>query len=846
MSEWSALRDYSRSRAILMGTSQYSVLPDLPAALNSLERIAGLLSGPLCGWPLDRMALLVNERGPGNLPDRLITSFEGVTDVALFYYVGHGQIDMANQLCLGLAGSRTEANRRAATSLPFEAVRRAMLDSPAAMKIVILDCCFAGLASLPANSLAASSDDMLDRTAGSGAYTMAASAAYSPAWYDTTPGSVRPQTFFTQYLVDLVEGGIPGQPSELRLHPLFTHLRDRLASDKRPVPVERSVDAAHNFVFAHNAAPPEAQRDLDRELTELSQRLAEAEALRADAEAARDQSRLLGEAREQALRAEIAERTRELDRLQEQARNKPTMPTEEREELDEAIDEARRLLDETTAAHEDATTGAENPEQIGLHVADGEAPRAPEQSEEKDDGPSALPVARRKAAHEVSATGAETPERADLHFAAPAPGTGPPTGRAGHAATSQPPRPADRRSRVRPTVFLTVAAVVAAAVTVTVLELGSGNPPPHPGVSNSPTRPSSSLDVMTPAATFKDPSGNRLNGIALSGDGTELAAWDSNQEFTAGNLFVWDSATHASKGKFNDPGGSAPYAVSFAPAGNSMAVADTANARVYQWNVASHSMLSSLTALTEDAPFSSEAFSPDGGTLAVGDTSFASIYLLKPAQPGKFTTLANPQGVHAIQVSTLEFSPDGKTLAEINLNGTVYLWSMAIRQVTAEITDPGDPIGIISLAFSHDGRTIAIVEGNNQGLPKNAPERTVARLWNIANKSFTDTIAYPGKNPSDVAYDPNGKLIAIGDADGNAYLQNIASDKTAAALPHYSPLDGHWHWLPFGYSGQTSKAIFYNTHGGNGLVFDSTGKSLATYTSSSGTVYVYNIASLDD
>src|SRR5262249_43242527 len=160
---------------------------------------------------------------------------------------GHGQIDLANQLCLGLAGSRTEANRRAATSLPFEVIRRAMLDSPAATKIVILDCCFAGLASLPANSLAASPDDvldrsaaspddLLDRSAGSGAYTMAASAAYSPVWYDTAPGAVRPQTFFTQYLVDLVEGGIPGQPAGLRLQPLFVHLRDRLASDNRPVP----------------------------------------------------------------------------------------------------------------------------------------------------------------------------------------------------------------------------------------------------------------------------------------------------------------------------------------------------------------------------------------------------------------------------------------------------------------------------------------------------------------------------------------------------------------------------------------------------------------------------------
>ena len=307
MPEWRPY-DYSRSRAVLVGASEYDSLQDLPAALNSLNRMYGLLTGPLCGWPADRVDLMVNERGHRNLPDSLITSFEDAADVALFYYVGHGQIDLSNQLCLGLPGSRTEVNRRAATSLPFDAVRRAMLDSPADIKIVILDCCFAGLAGLPANSLAASSDDVIDRTGGSGAYTMMASEAYATAWYDTTPGVVRPQTFFTQYLVDLVESGIPRQPSGLRLHPLFVQLRDLLATDGRPVPVERSVDAARDFVFARNAAPPQTQRDLGPEVSEFVRQVAETAARTALIEATR--ALYVGEAGERAATAEPPERSR--------------------------------------------------------------------------------------------------------------------------------------------------------------------------------------------------------------------------------------------------------------------------------------------------------------------------------------------------------------------------------------------------------------------------------------------------------------------------------------------------------------------------------------------------------
>ncbi len=148
-----SLHDYGRSRAVVMGTWDYDFLPPVPAARNSLRRMRSLLTGSLCGWPEERLLTLGNVRYPGILPDQLITAFENISDVALFYYVGHGQIDSDDQLCLSLVASRTAANRRAATSLPFQAVRRALLDSEAATKIVILDCCFADLANRPTSRL---------------------------------------------------------------------------------------------------------------------------------------------------------------------------------------------------------------------------------------------------------------------------------------------------------------------------------------------------------------------------------------------------------------------------------------------------------------------------------------------------------------------------------------------------------------------------------------------------------------------------------------------------------------------------------------------------------------------
>jgi hypothetical protein len=49
------------------------------------------------------------------------------------------------------------------------------------------DCCFAGLANLPGNTLAGSASEVLDVTAVAGAYTMAASGAYAQP--KPTPGN---------------------------------------------------------------------------------------------------------------------------------------------------------------------------------------------------------------------------------------------------------------------------------------------------------------------------------------------------------------------------------------------------------------------------------------------------------------------------------------------------------------------------------------------------------------------------------------------------------------------------------------------------------------------------------
>jgi uncharacterized caspase-like protein len=141
----------------------------------------------------------------------LIEVFAQAADTALFYYVGHGQIDDEGHLCLGLVDSRLQAERPATTSLTFDAVRRALRTSLAATKIVILDCCFAGQAVHGPHTLAGQDMDLTALTSATGAYTLAATGPYTTAWFESDAETLVPHTHFTRHFADLIERGIPGE-----------------------------------------------------------------------------------------------------------------------------------------------------------------------------------------------------------------------------------------------------------------------------------------------------------------------------------------------------------------------------------------------------------------------------------------------------------------------------------------------------------------------------------------------------------------------------------------------------------------------------------------------------------
>jgi WD40 repeat protein len=235
------------ARAILIGTSQYEHLPWIPAAANSIAKMHQLLTSELCAWNEHQIEVIKNPVEPTGIAQHLIDSYADALDVALFYYVGHGQRDEENKLCLGLVNSQRLSPHIASTSLQFDAVRRALKASKAAAKIVILDCCYSGLTG-------AESD--LSRMTG-GTYIVAATKMGKTAKFDTMRGGL---TYFTRHFASVIEQGIAGDSETLTLDAIVGQVAHSLGAAGLPVPTDIRQDL-HGYAFARNQACHARSRD---------------------------------------------------------------------------------------------------------------------------------------------------------------------------------------------------------------------------------------------------------------------------------------------------------------------------------------------------------------------------------------------------------------------------------------------------------------------------------------------------------------------------------------------------------------------------------------------------------
>ena len=255
--------------------------------------------------------------------------------------------------------------------------------------------------------------------------------------------------------------------------------------------------------------------------------------------------------------------------------------------------------------------------------------------------------------------------------------------------------------------------------------------------------------------------------IAFSPDGKTLAAG-------GGNLYLWD----VTEKKYSPPIANPPVIggiqdITFSPDGTTLSGV-TGHWGMRSWGVyrkSDEAFLTEVGTLRENRGTTERVrFGPDSKTLVSFDDHGARLW---DADAGKeiatlFYTEDNIMGENIG-----DFSPDGKTLALIFRRdrnpeiGNLELWDAEARTRKRTLGSPTLPV--VSVAFSRDSKMIA--GGREDGIV----------VWNVETGAEIATLPYD-HFVLNVAFSPNGKILAGSDQKDTVKLWNVATETEIATL----------------------------------------------------------------
>ena len=292
-----------------------------------------------------------------------------------------------------------------------------------------------------------------------------------------------------------------------------------------------------------------------------------------------------------------------------------------------------------------------------------------------------------------------------------------------------------------------------------------------------------------------------VTSVAFSPDGKTLAdvGYTAGTDAALGVLELWSVAggnqiAMAGAGNFVST-------VAFAPDGKTLAYSGSANfgnaGLVQIWNVSTQAVAKTIST-AEIAFIQSVALSQDGKMLAaIGegyDTTGTAFNFLEIRSASTGALLASLPTAANDLTPSLAFSPDGKTLAvggQNNANtpsgprysGVLELWNVTSGKLIASLPTAAN-VSVDSVAFSPDGKTLAV---GGASYNTTALNLGVLELWNVATaKVITSQVqAASGSIYTSVAFSPDGATLAAG---GRSYLGsllelwNVAGGKRIASL----------------------------------------------------------------
>ena len=246
------LADPAASQVVLIGTSSFEHLDDLPAVGNNVTDLRGLLANPdLWGVPPENCRVLLDVSDPATISAavRAAAAAVGERGLLLVYYAGHGLIDpQDDSLVLGLPGTHPQQPHE--RGLPYDWIRRALLGAAAKRRVVILDCCYAGRAGSAMAGGVSPADVVADQAVIEKTCLLVAASANRTA--SAPPGA--PHTAFTGELLAVLADGLRTEGGVLTIAAIWRHVRDSLLSRGFERPELRELNEGGSIPLVLNAA----------------------------------------------------------------------------------------------------------------------------------------------------------------------------------------------------------------------------------------------------------------------------------------------------------------------------------------------------------------------------------------------------------------------------------------------------------------------------------------------------------------------------------------------------------------------------------------------------------------
>ena len=275
-----------------------------------------------------------------------------------------------------------------------------------------------------------------------------------------------------------------------------------------------------------------------------------------------------------------------------------------------------------------------------------------------------------------------------------------------------------------------------------------------------------------------------VTSVAFSGDGKLVASGSginvissSDSVVTLGRtvseLKLWDAGKGQLLHNLNPPGGVS--AVAFSADGKALA-SGGGDKSVSLWDVQSGQLRRKLTG--HEGVITAIVFSPDGETLASGSTDLT--VRLWNAQSGELLKTFKD---HQFLITSIAFSPDGKTVATGSalvhqlggpISGRTRLWNVQTGELTRASTEMANLV--TSVSFSPDGKTLVSSTRAGWIYFDDVDTGETTRLETPEGSNFRDaktgqarTIAPEGGARSyevnAIAFSPDGKVLAAARSD---------------------------------------------------------------------------------